>query len=183
MKQVTISAERTIAAPAAAAWQAVSDVGAYAQVAASLSRVEVAGSGERLRRRCYNVRGRSWEEHCTLWQEGRRYRMEVDTATYPAPLRQLLRSFSGTWSVEPTANGSRVTLIFEGTPRFGALGRALLRLMGRRASGELEGILDAYERGAAGVRRGPPQAARAAPGEAASGNPWRRHSASPPAKS
>ena len=137
MKQVTISAERTIAAPAAAAWQAVSDVGAYAQVAASLTRVEVAGSGERLRRRCYNVRGRSWEEHCTLWQEGRRYRMEVDTATYPAPLRQLLRSFSGTWSVEPTANGSRVILILEGTPRFGALGRALLRLMGRRASGEL----------------------------------------------
>ena len=115
-------------------------------------------------------------------EEGLPVRLE-HTATYPAPLRQLLRSFSGTWSVEPTANGSRVTLIFEGTPRFGALGRALLRLMGRRASGELEGILDAYERGAAGVRRGPPQAARAAPGEAASGNPWRRHSASPPAKS
>jgi ribosome-associated toxin RatA of RatAB toxin-antitoxin module len=146
MKHVTITAERTIAAPASAVWEAVADLPAYAQVASSLSRVDVTGSGEQLRRRCHNTRGQSWEEHCTLWEEGRRYRMEVDTATYPAPLRQLLRSFAGTWSVEPTAAGSRVSLAFEAVPRFGPLGRILVRLMGRRARGELEGILDAYER-------------------------------------
>ncbi|MGH2743564.1 MAG: SRPBCC family protein [Thermoleophilaceae bacterium] len=157
MKQVTISAERTIAAPASAAWEAVAGVPAYAQVASSLSRVEVSGSGERLRRRCHNARGQSWEERCTLWEEGRRYRMEVDTASYPAPLRQLLRSFSGTWSVEPTAGGSRVTLAFDAVPRFGPLGRTVLRLMGRRARGELEAILDAYERSA--TRVAPAQAA------------------------
>jgi hypothetical protein len=148
MKKVTISAERTIAAPAAATWEAVADVAAYAQAASSLSRVEVSGSGEGLRRRCYNARGQSWDERCTLWEEGRRYRMEVDTTSYPAPLRQLLRSFSGTWSVEPAAGGSRVMVAFDAVPRLGPLGRTVVRLMGRRARNELEGILDTYERAA-----------------------------------
>ena len=135
MKQVTISAERTIAAPPAATWEAVADVSAYAQAASSLSRVEVSGGGQ------------SWDERCTLWEEGRRYRMEVDTTSYPAPLRQLLRSFSGTWSVEPTAERSRVVVAFDAVPRLGPLGRTV-RLMGRRARSELEGILDTYERAA-----------------------------------
>jgi hypothetical protein len=39
-------------------------------------------------------------------------------------------------------------MTFEGVPRFGALGRAALRLLGRRARGELDEILDAYERAA-----------------------------------
>jgi hypothetical protein len=148
MKKVTISAERTIAAPVAATWEAVADVAAYAQAASSLSRVEVSGSGEALRRRCYNARGQSWDERSTLWEEGRRYRMEVDTTSYPAPLRQLLRSFYGTWSVERAAGGSRVMVAFDAVPRLGPLGRTVVRLMGRRARNELEGILDTYERAA-----------------------------------
>jgi hypothetical protein len=48
--------------------------------------------------------------------------------------------------VEPLPSDSRVTLLFEAVRRFGPLGRSLLRLMGRRARGELEAILDAYER-------------------------------------
>ena len=148
MKQVTISAERTIAAPVTAVWEAVSDVSGYADAAPSLSRVEVSGSGEQLGRRCYNARGQSWDERCTLWQEGRRFRMEVDVRTYPAPLRQLLRSFSGTWSVDEAAGGARLTMAFEAVPRFGALGRGVLRLMGRRARAELDEILDTYERAA-----------------------------------
>jgi hypothetical protein len=72
--------------------------------------------------------------------------MEVETTTYPAPLRQLLRTFSGTWTVEPAAGGSHVAVVFDAVPRLGPLGRAALRLMGRRARSELEGILDTYER-------------------------------------
>jgi hypothetical protein len=46
-------------------------------------------------RRCYDGRGRGWDEVCTLWEEGRRYQMRVRTETYPFPLRQMFRELRG----------------------------------------------------------------------------------------
>ncbi|HEU4735753.1 MAG TPA: hypothetical protein VFS48_01845 [Solirubrobacterales bacterium] len=70
-----------------------------------------------MQRRCFDSRGRGWDEVCTLWEEGHRYSMRVRTETYPFALRQMFRRFSGTWEVEPfmsvarqLARGDRVTV-------------------------------------------------------------------------
>lgn len=112
-------------------WAVVADVALYAQLATGLSHVEILeGDGQGLRRRCYDTRGRGWNETCTVWEPGRRFQMRVDTASYPFPLRLLLRSFQGTWSVDPAPEGARITVGFDAEPRLGPLGRLALRAMG-----------------------------------------------------
>jgi ribosome-associated toxin RatA of RatAB toxin-antitoxin module len=136
-------ADRVVQAPADLAWTVVADVAGYAQVAPGLSRVEILqGDREGLRRRCYDHRGRGWNETCTLWEPGQRFQMRVDTTSYPFPLRQLLRGFQGTWSVDPVPEGSRITVRFDAEPRFGSLGRLALRAMGRKAHRDLTQLLD-----------------------------------------
>jgi hypothetical protein len=65
----------------------------------------------------------SWQETCTLWDDGRRFAVDVDTSDYPYPLR-LMR---GLWQVDPDPSGSQVTMRFayQATPsvRGGLFGR------------------------------------------------------------
>jgi ribosome-associated toxin RatA of RatAB toxin-antitoxin module len=139
-------ADRIVQAPADLVWAVVADVAGYAQIAPGLSHVEILhGDQEGLRRRCYDHRGRGWNETCTLWEPGRRYRMQVDTASYPFPLRQLLRAFQGTWSVDPVPEGTRITVGFDAQPRLGLLGRLALRAMGGKADRDLAQLLNNYE--------------------------------------
>jgi ribosome-associated toxin RatA of RatAB toxin-antitoxin module len=139
-------ADRIIQAPADVAWKVVADLAGYAQIAPGLSHVEILqGDREGLRRRCYDQRGRGWNETCTLWEPGRRYRMQVDTASYPFPLRQLLRAFQGTWSVNPVPEGTRITVRFDAQPRLGLLSRLAIRAMGGKADRDLAQLLDNYE--------------------------------------
>jgi ribosome-associated toxin RatA of RatAB toxin-antitoxin module len=142
---VDYALQRRIDATADEAWKVIADVEGYHRLAAVLSRVELlAGEGEGMERRCYDTRGRGWTETCTLWQEGSRYTFAVDTSTYPPPLRQLLRRFEGTWTVEPEGSASRIGAHFRVEPRFGFAGRALLRLMGRKAKQQLDDLLDRW---------------------------------------
>lgn len=104
-----VQASRILPAPPAQVWPLLTDHDLYGRLAPNLSRVEViSDADEPLRRRCTNTTGRSWEETCTLWQDGRRYAVEVDTADYPYPLI-LMR---GLWQVDPHPAGSRVTMRF-----------------------------------------------------------------------
>jgi ribosome-associated toxin RatA of RatAB toxin-antitoxin module len=124
-------ADRVVQARPDLVWAVVADVALYAQLATGLSHVEILeGDGQGLRRRCYDTRGRGWNETCTVWEPGRRFQMRVDTASYPFPLRLLLRSFQGTWSVDPAPEGARITVGFDAEPRLGPLGRLALRAMG-----------------------------------------------------
>jgi ribosome-associated toxin RatA of RatAB toxin-antitoxin module len=139
-------AGRIVQAPADLVWGVVADLAGYAHIAPGLSQVEILqGDREGLRRRCYDQRGRGWNETCTLWEPGHRYRMQVDTASYPFPLRQLLRAFQGTWSVDPVPAGTRITVRFDAQPRLGLLGRLALRAMGGKADRDLTQLLDNYE--------------------------------------
>ena len=139
-------ADCIVQAPADLVWAVVADVAGYAQLAPGLSHVEILqGDREGLRRRCYGHRGRGWNETCTLWEPGRRYRMQVDTTSYPFPLRQLLRAFEGTWSVDPVPEGTHITVQFDARPRLGLLGRLALRAMGGKADRNLAQLLDSYE--------------------------------------
>jgi ribosome-associated toxin RatA of RatAB toxin-antitoxin module len=104
-----VEASRVLAAAPGAVWPLVSDHGLYGQLAPNLAGVEVISQvGDPLRRRCTNTAGEAWEETCTLWEDGRRFAVEVDTASYPYPLRRL----RGLWQVDPAPAGSRITMRF-----------------------------------------------------------------------
>ena len=78
------------------------------------------------------------------WDEGRRYDIEVDTSTYPTVLRSVFSSFRGTWTVEPEADGSRVTIDFTGTVRGGRLAASVVQRMARRNQKDIEATLVSY---------------------------------------
>ena len=136
--------ERRVAAPPDVAWPVVADVVGYADVAPNLSRAEVLeGEGAGMRRRCWDTRGRGWNETCTVWEEGRRYSFSVDTSDYPYPFARM----AGTWSVDDAAGGSVIRMLFDYEPKYGPLGRLADRLFVR---GKFEAVsrklLDNWER-------------------------------------
>lgn len=151
MGRVTLEVERDTDLPAAVLWPIVADLDGFADHVASLSDTTVvAGAGDGARRRCVDGRGRDWEETCTLWEEGRRYVVEVDVSTYPADLRAMFRSFRGTWEVVPRpGGGSTIRLRFDGDVRGGRVGASVANRMAARARPDLEATLDSYVRAAA----------------------------------
>lgn len=142
-----VKAARRVDHPADRVWEILSDHAGYAQVAPTISQVEVlTGTGEGMIRRCTDNQERGWTESCNLWEESRRFQMDVDTATYPRRLRLLFSRFQGEWAVEPAGQDSEIILSFQGTLRWGPLGRILqpsLETQGQRLAEE---VLDGYEK-------------------------------------
>jgi hypothetical protein len=65
-------------------------------------------------------KGRGWSEPCTLWDDGRRFAVAVDTSDYP----YLLQVMRGSWSVDRLAEvRSRLGMTFLFRPRPGLRGR------------------------------------------------------------
>jgi hypothetical protein len=104
-----VERSRTFAAPPERVWPLLTDHHLYGRLAPNLSSVEVISEpGRPLRRRCANSAGETWAETCTLWDDGRRFAVEVDTSDYPYPLAVM----RGLWQVDPHPAGSRVTMRF-----------------------------------------------------------------------
>jgi ribosome-associated toxin RatA of RatAB toxin-antitoxin module len=140
-----LEARRVLPIDPRAAWAVVSDLDRYADFAAGLrySRV-LSGHGVGLRRECGDHRGRSWTETCAVWEEGRVYAMEVDTAAagYSFPLRAL----RGEWRVSPVDGGTEVAMRFDFTARGGAIGELIAAaIMAPRARRDMEAVLDRWE--------------------------------------
>lgn len=108
----TLTTERIIDAPAAIVWEVISDVERYAEYAPNLSHAEKISNGPTPARRCYDTRGRGWNEACVLWEEGVQYAYLIDTTDYPYPFIQM----KGSWGLEEQAQGVRVWMRFEYTP-------------------------------------------------------------------
>ncbi|MFC8845375.1 MULTISPECIES: SRPBCC family protein [unclassified Micromonospora] len=105
----TVEAERILPAAPDRVWPLLSDHDLYGRLAPNLSSVEVISApGQPLRRRCTNTTGNGWEETCTLYDDGHRYAVTVDTSDYPYPLTAM----RGLWQVDPYPYGSRVTMRF-----------------------------------------------------------------------
>ncbi|MBD8504899.1 SRPBCC family protein [Hoyosella sp. G463] len=108
-------------APTEQAWRIITDHRLYGQLAPNLSDVTVTSShdGAPRARQCTSTGGKTWNETCTLWDEGRGFAIDVDTSTYPYPLRSL----AAMWSVEPAPSGSSARMRFAyqplATPRGG----------------------------------------------------------------
>ncbi len=138
----TFIKEQVVSAPPEVVWQVISDVERYAEYAPNLSRAEKTGEGNTPARRCYDTRGRGWDEACVLWKEGEAYSYVIDTSDYPYPFIQM----KGTWSVEAAGAGSRITMRFDYTPSapwiFGWL---MHRMVQRRFRPVIDELMDNWE--------------------------------------
>jgi hypothetical protein len=125
LEAITIAAE--VDASAERAWAVVTDHELYGRLAPNLGRVDLTTTnGPELARRCTDNRGRGWSESCTLWDEGRRFAVAVDTSDYPYPLRTM----RGSWSVDrlgPARSRLGMTFLFQ--PRPGLRGRIFVWAM------------------------------------------------------
>jgi hypothetical protein len=124
-----IEASRHVPVPPHRIWPLLTDHQLYGRLAPNLSSVEVISQpGETLRRRCTSTGGQHWQETCTLWDEGRRFAVEVDTSDYPCPITVM----RGLWQVDPHPQGSTITMRFalQATPTIrGGLFVLFMRLM------------------------------------------------------
>jgi hypothetical protein len=132
-----IEAAAPLPGPPAAVWPLLTDHRLYARLAPNLSTVEIISEGDQpLRRRCTSTTGRQWEEACTLWQDGHRFAVEVDTRRYPYPIAVMC----GLWQVDPHPGGSRAVMRFayRATPSIrGGLFVIALRGLAPRALGRI----------------------------------------------
>ena len=97
-----------------------------------------------MQRRCFDSRGRGWDEVCTLWEEeAHRYSMRVKTETYPFPLRQMFRQFAGTWEVEPNRSVARVTMRYK--VELSLLGKAFSPFIRRAFARQCNAMLDNWQ--------------------------------------
>ncbi|MFC7229396.1 SRPBCC family protein [Salinirubellus salinus] len=126
----TLTFERTVAVPHDVAWDVLRDQAAFRDAAPNLSEVDLPeGLAVGAPRRCADTDGRWWDETCTRYDPGRAYAFAVDAPNSPVH-RRLFRSFGGTFEVTPEDGGdrSRVSMQFDYEPRYGPLGRLLVRL-------------------------------------------------------
>ncbi len=91
---------------------------------------------------CTSRDGKTWNESCTLWDDQHRYEITVDTSNYPYPI-QVMR---GSWSVNPSDNGSIVGMDFRFQPRPGIAGSVSAVLMNAAFPFVLRRILKGWER-------------------------------------
>ena len=140
-----IEITRTLDASAETLWASVIDHETYGRIAPNLSKVEATGpNGPDLTRRCWDTRGRHWDESCVAWDEGHSFAVEVDTAAedYPYPLRTL----AGSWTVEPVdTTHASVTVRFELRPKPGPAGAAFTLAMTAAARPLVRRITNAWQ--------------------------------------
>lgn len=143
----TIEVHRTIEGTPNAIWAAMTDHDLYARLAPNLSRVgpfaPAPGTAE-TGRRCWDVRGKHWDETLTSWEPGRTFSVEVDThaESYPYPLEEM----RGTWSVTALSPvRSLVTVLFEIRPQRGAAGRAFAGTLAATGPAMMRKIIAGWE--------------------------------------
>ncbi len=143
----TIEVQRSIRGTADDVWAVMVDHDLYARLSPNLSRVgpfaPIEGASES-GRRCWDARGRHWDETLTSWEPGRSFSVVVDTsaADYPYPLDYM----RGTWSVrESGAAMSLVTMRFDVRPRPGVAGRAFATAMTRTGPTMMRRIIAGWE--------------------------------------
>ncbi len=141
----TVEVTRVLDGSVDQVWPVVTDHEAYGRLAPNLSRVLPTGpNGIDLTRRCRDTRGRQWDEHCVLWQEGVKFAVAVETSAddYPYPLEYL----RGEWEVQPIGNEqTEVTVRFELRPNPGPAGAAFAIAMTAGAVPLLRRIMKGWQ--------------------------------------
>lgn len=122
----SIEIEQHIKAHADVVWKVMSDLDHWDNIAPNVSKVEMLGTDKPgLSRRIYDDKGRTWIERLTHWEEEKSYSMEVDTSDpeYAFPFDEM----RGTFSMRDRGGTIIIKMLFEYTPKYGAIGRLLDR--------------------------------------------------------
>lgn len=119
--------ERTVRGTPDQLWPIITDHGLYARLALNLKAAEnLTPNGPGFQRTCTDGVGRTWSETCTLWEDGRRFDIDVNIDDYPYPLQTM----QGSWRVDPLdAATSTVAMTFVFQPEPGIAGRVFSPLM------------------------------------------------------
>ena len=143
----TIEVQQSIDGTPDEIWAVMVDHDLYARLSPNLSRVgpfEPLDGASEAGRRCWDVRGRGWDETLTSWEPGRSFSVVVDTsaADYPYPLEEM----RGAWSVtESGAATSLVTMRFDIRPRPGVAGRSFATALAGAGPGTMRRIIAGWE--------------------------------------
>ena len=138
--RLTLRARRFTKASPERVWQVISHQESYADVAENLSKVEVLkGKGEGMIRQCYDHKGRSWQESCSRWDEGKAFAFQVHTEAkdYPYPIAHL----AGEWSLSLHPEGTQIMMVFHVQAKAGLVNRLLFKLMAAPFSGICDRLL------------------------------------------
>ncbi len=146
--------ERVVQAPKEKVWEVISDVGNYEHVTtAAISRVDILeGSGVGMIRECADEKGKSWQETCTIWEPGKRFRFVVDThhPDFDLPFDEI----AGTWSLHPLGpTTTKIVMDFAYQFSNPFLSGFLLPLAKKKAREDTEYILDNWQRMAESPRQ------------------------------
>lgn len=126
------SVTRKVKAGEDTVWQVMTDHPRYADVAGNISRVDVlTGAGLGMKRRCFGLKGESWEETCTSYEDGRAFEFHVhtDAPDYPFPFKSL----QGRWSLEPVRGGTAFSIRIEAAVKGNGFARRLFYVLSKRA--------------------------------------------------
>jgi Polyketide cyclase / dehydrase and lipid transport len=100
-----VAVQTGIEATPATAWAIATDHELFGRLAPNLSSVTPTGpNSAELSRSCVNRKGQTWHEECTLWREGERFDVNVDTTNYPYPIAEMRGSW-WTHNATPTTVG------------------------------------------------------------------------------
>ena len=143
----SLSFEQTVWVDPATAWDVLVDPAVFEAAAPNLRTVELPDGGvhEGATRRCVDTSGREWTETCTRYVEGETYTFAVDVQNSPVH-RRLFESFEGTFGVEPVEAGSRIWMRFDYEPRYGPVGRFLVRTVAGSFRSTCEATLSTFDR-------------------------------------
>ncbi len=111
-------------------WPVFADLVGYAKHVDDLRSTNVLqGAGLGAVRECVTTKDERWKEDVSVWKPFETYEVEVRTDTYPLPLKQIFRRFTGVWTIEPVSGGgSKATIRFIADVRGGWPAVQLLRL-------------------------------------------------------
>ena len=109
--------ERSYDVSAERLFELVADNDTYARLAPNLSGIQIlSGKGVGMVRECRDSEGACWRETYTEWQPGVRFATEVDVASYPSDLKEMIVSLSASWTVTPhSARQATVRMEIEST--------------------------------------------------------------------
>jgi len=111
---------RHIKAHADVIWNVITDHEAFTEIAPDIYKVDnVSGEKVGLVRQLHHKSGRTWEEKCTAWEDKHFYTMQIDTTSYPLPVKKMLR----TCSMEEGPKNVLVNLKYDYVPNYRLFGR------------------------------------------------------------
>ena len=145
--------ERIIYAPKDKIWDIIADVDNNHKVTSEgIHNVKIIeGEGLGLKRICSDPNGNSWEETCTIWEPGERFKFEVNTQNedYPLPFKSL----SGVWKLDSITEGkTKLTLDFSYEFKNAFIAGLFLGMGEKQAQKDSDYLLDNWQRMAEDIR-------------------------------